>query len=566
MERMIREITEQLIKKLPEDREYYTPEDLQVLDIPEFITERVVIEMNQNLNESLTPPDTEWAAMETPAVQFAWKNFIEAIKAEVKMPKTYAQSIFETAIADTMELALRPRQAIPESLFGTDKELSIELVKKRIRYITVGRQLAAALVRYMEKKNKKAITLEECRDIVAKVDEKLIAGYNSLDWAKETEPLFQLAGPKIDTEFFRVYFEDKGRPKVALKFDLIDEPVNRTAFIEILSAPELDDDELSEKTSAAKSSKKAAEKADTKKKPAADAGKLKKPAEKDMFMPKDNILGSFQKRREGIMPDEDHEEADDYDTDAEPSEKIETESATDSEEQPLHERFVFDSDALEDEPESNKEPSTIYDEMNLRRSKESEGEDDFEEEENSIPSIPQFNSELLQKWKTIGGIKEDEDEPVLEETEKPEDEDEAVASIELYNETDDEEDVPMWRAFLEREDLSRLKEDEEDFVDDEDIQSGLKTSSGETAGSDENHKALDNWIGDDRDNYIDKIFGGSEQAYEDALSEIEEKKDWKTAAKFLEKDVFGKNKIKLTNEIAVDFTDRLHNYYIQKKA
>jgi hypothetical protein len=566
MERMIREITEQLINKLPEDREYYTPEDLQVLDIPEFITERVVIEMNQNLNESLSPPDTEWAAMDNPAVQFAWKNFIEAIKAEVKMPATYAQTIFETAIADTMELALRPRRAIPESLFGSDKELSIELVKKRIRYITVGRQLAAALVRYMEKKNKKKITLDECRDIVAKVDEKLIAGYNSLDWAKETEPLFQLAGPKVDTEFLRIYFEDKARNKVALKFDMITEPVNRTAFIEILSAPELDEDQLAAKKSEAGSTKKAAQKTDNKEKPDSDAGTQKKPADKDVFIPDDSILGSFQKRRVGSMPDDEYEEAEEKADLAVPDEEIEPVSTSEPKEKPLHERFVFDSDALDDDSESNKEPSTIYDEMNFKRITESEDDELLEGNENSLSSIPQFDSELMRKWKTIGGISEDEDEPVLEETEKPEDEDEPVASIELYNETDDEEDVPMWRAFLEREDLSKLKEEEQDFIDDEDIQSGLKSTASEPADSEEIHAALDSWIGDKKEKFIEEIFGGSDRAYKEALTEIERKKDWKTAAKFLEKEVFNKNKIKLFDEIAVEFTDKLQSYYTQKKA
>lgn len=181
MERIVRLITNHLLEKLPSDREYYTPDDLQVLEIPKFITERVVIEMNQNLNESLSPPETEWAAMSADAVQFAWKNFIEAIKAEVRMPESFAPSLFETAVADTLELAIQPRKAIPETLFGVDEKLTIEEIKKRIKYITVGRRLATALARYMEKKNKTSLTLKECREIVEKVDEKLIAGYNSLD-------------------------------------------------------------------------------------------------------------------------------------------------------------------------------------------------------------------------------------------------------------------------------------------------------------------------------------------------------------------------------------------------
>ena len=553
MEQMIRDITEQLISKLPEDREFYTPEDLQVLDIPEFVTERVVIEMNQNLNESLSPPDTEWANMESPAVQFAWKNFIEAIKAEVTMPASYAKPLFEAAVADTMDLALKPRTAIPDTLFGADKNLTIQQVKKRIRYITVGRQLAAALVRYMEKKNKEALSLEECREIVTKVDEKLIKGHNSLDWAKETEPLFLLAGPKVDTEFLRIYFEHKNLPRMAARFDRAEHPVNRTDFIELLSAPDIEDEEVqTPKKEQGKGKEEPAAAGQKKADTSSKAPEKKKKKSEDLFVPDDSILSSFQKRRGEAIPE------DELDEETELSGEVTGESPDDTDSKPLHERFVFDEEAVEEsetEPsaiQKDKEPETIYDEMNFSRQQNSEEDED----ESSLPSIPQFDPELLRKWKTIGGISEDEDEPILEETDKPDEEDEPVASIELYNETDDEEDVPMWRAFLEREDLSKIKEEEE-----ETFQPPKSPEKPET----ESVTDLDKWIGKDRKRVIKNIFSGSEGAYEKAISELSEKKDWNSAVGYLKKEVFDKNGIDLSDEAAVSFTDSLQNYYTQKK-
>lgn len=548
MERMIRDITELLTSRLPEDREFYTPEDLQVLDIPEFVIERVVIEMNQNLNESLIPPDTEWANMDSPAVQFAWKNFIEAIKAEVKMPASYSKPIFEAAVADSMDLALRPRQAIPDSLFAADKELTIQQVKKRIRFITVGRQLAAALLRYMEKKDKKVIAMNECREIITRVDEKLIKGYNSLDWAKETEPLFLLAGPKVDTEFLRIYFQDKGLSKLADKFDRLDHPVNRTEFIEVLSAPDPLDEEP--RTAASKEKK-------GKEETASEMPKKVKRQPGELFIPDDSILSSFQKRRGESEPEEDFEE--EYEDESkdrpESPDSAPAGDIGDPESKPLHERFVFDEEAAdESEPLRQKEPETIYDEMNLKM----DSDDVDEADESPRSSIPQFDSELLRKWKTIGGLSEEEDEPILEETDRPADEDEPVASIELYNETDDEEDVPMWRAFLEREDLSKIREEEEEMVQDPAATGSFPAEA--AAFSD-----LDKWLGPERKRIIDKIFGGSKDMYEAAISGLSTKKDWKSAAGYLEKEVFRKNKIKLLDEAAVSFTDRLQSYYTQKK-
>jgi hypothetical protein len=554
MERFTRHITEQLIEKLPSDREFYSPEDLQVLEIPEFITERVVIEMDQNLSESLATPTTEWASMDAAAVQFAWKNFIEAIKAEVKMPSSYAKSLFETAVADTLELATRPRQAIPESLFGVDKSLSIDVVKKRIKYITVGRKLAAAFVRYMEKKGKSEVTLDECIEIVAKVDEKLIAGYNSLDWAKETEALFQMAGPKVDPELFRIYFEDKNILKYAKKFDKLTENINRTQFIEVLSSPDIEETDDQPAVKKDEKVQKAKTEPQPSKKPTVSPEK-KKSDSKDIYLPEDSILNSFQKRRFGSWTEEEEE--------PEEKEVKPVKSSTDDE-KPLVERFTFDKEEADKSTEpadSSDNHSSIYEELNLKK-----GSDDeyAEDEEESFRS--QFDPELIKKWKNIGGsdsVEKEDDEFVLSETEPPEDDDEGVTSIELYNETDDEEDVPMWRAFLEREDISKLKEEEDESEDQEKPvvdNSKKKEPVIKKAGD------IDKWIGKEKKRFIKEIFDGSEVVYQDALSKTLEFEDWKGASKYIQKEVFTQNRIDVFDEVAVDFTDRLHTFFLEYKS
>jgi hypothetical protein len=309
MERIVRDITERLTQKLPADRDFYSPEDLQVLEIPEFITDRVILEMNQNLNESLSPPDTEWASMKEESVQFAWKNFIEAIKAEVRMPATYARSLFETAVADTLELAVQPRKAIPETLFGVDQMLSVDILKKRVTYITIGRKLAAALVRYMERKNRRTLKLEECRKIVTGVDERLVQDYNSLDWAKELDPLFLLAGPAVDTELLRIYFEDKEMPVLAARFDRLNKTVTRNDMIEVISKPVIEDPQSVPRDVSQNDEASARRTPGTNgSSPLGEAG-LSDSGETDRgqgpsYIPEDSILASFQRKR-GDSPEED---------------------------------------------------------------------------------------------------------------------------------------------------------------------------------------------------------------------------------------------------------------------
>ncbi|MDZ7755530.1 hypothetical protein [Rhodohalobacter sp.] len=564
MERTVRHITEKLTAQLPRFRDYYTPEDLQVLDIPPFITERVILEMHQNLSESVNPPETEWADMDGDSVRFAWKNFLEAIKAEVRMPASYAAPLLETAVADALELATQPRSAIPEILFGNDETLTVKDLKKRIRYITVGRPLAAALIRYMEKKSKTELKISECKKIISQIDEKLIHSFNSLDWAKELEPLFVLAGPSVDTDMFRLYFEDKGRKKISRLFDQLNKSLNRTEFIEVMSSPDhlLDDEEV---TGEAKT-----EDSETDSKPKPKTSKSPKKEKKDDDE-EDSILNSFRKRRD--EQSETDEEAGDS-----------SEGEEDSEEE-IHSKFRLDKQ--EDITENNK--GSKIEKLDAGESTREIRRDILKlDDEDEDPD--KLHSDLLSKWraisggdspkkKTVKGKSESEVEDLAETDRPDEDEEAGVESIELYNETDDEEDVPIWRAFLEREDLSSVVEDEDSAdsksksVEAEKLQLADKLADSFFGSYDEdddgNEEAtaeeLMNWISDERERFVDGIFSGSEKAYEESLEDIALLDDWKSASRFIKDEVFNRNHIDIFDEVAVDFTDRLHTFFKERK-
>ncbi len=562
MERTVRHITEKLTAQLPRFREYYTPEDLQVLDIPTFITERVILEMHQNLSESVNPPETEWAEMEGDSVRFAWKNFLEAIKAEVRMPASYAAPLLETAVADALELATQPRSAIPEILFGNDDSLSVKELKKRIRYVTVGRPLAAALIRYMEKKSKTELNILECEKIITQIDDKLIHSYNSLDWAKELEPLFVLAGPSVDTDLFRLYFEDKGRKKVSRLFDQLNKSLNRTEFIEVMSSPGqlLDEDEEVEEVPEEKPEVKSDQKSKS-------AKKSKSESEDDDG--DNSILNSFRKRRSEVS------EADE--------ETDHPRMGEDDSEDDIQSKFKLDKSEEADTQNDDKKIEKVDAKESSREIRRDILKLDDEDEDPD-----KLQSDLLSKWRAIAGDDSDKKKPVKEkkesevedlaETERPdEDVDAGVESIELYNETDDEEDVPIWRAFLEREDLSSVVEDEDSTgsrsEDDEKLQLADKLADSFFGSYDEDDEEspeataveLMKWISDERDRYVDGIFSGSDKAYEESLEDIALLDDWKSASRFIKDEIFNRNHIDIFDEVAVDFTDRLHTFFKERK-
>ena len=82
MDQLIRNITSSITKQLSGSKSFFTPDDLREYDIPEFLVQRVEIEIYRNLNESIVPPHSEWADMSAGDVEEAWEQFIEAIVAE----------------------------------------------------------------------------------------------------------------------------------------------------------------------------------------------------------------------------------------------------------------------------------------------------------------------------------------------------------------------------------------------------------------------------------------------------------------------------------------------------
>ncbi|MDZ7716996.1 MAG: hypothetical protein U5J95_12355 [Balneolaceae bacterium] len=238
MDRIIRQITKDLVSLLPESDQYYSLDELRELGFPRFIVNRIQVELEKNLAESMRLPQTDWANIGSERVQRVWQEFINAIRAEARLPASYAQTVIETAVADVLEMLIQPRKNIPEVVFGTEKKLSLEKVKQRTDAIVVYRHFATLIPRYMEKKDLDELTVERCRKIVVATDEKMTSRYSPLNWAQMLEPLFNLMNEQIDTTLLRLFFEDKKMPRMARQFDLMDSAVNRAGLIEILSSPD----------------------------------------------------------------------------------------------------------------------------------------------------------------------------------------------------------------------------------------------------------------------------------------------------------------------------------------
>lgn len=304
-------------------------------------------------------------------------------------------------------------------------------------------------------------------------------------------------------------------------------------------------------------------------------------------------------REEELINDHDEDETEE---DWEEDKVVEEGSLLDSFREVDHEPWFADPADEDPDEEKNSEPTTIYDELNLSPFEDEEDEEDDEEmvsfdekvmednEDNEEPEDESAGNDLpFEPNDRIGEEFDEEDSDDFEtytpaaaesgddfDVARPEDEDED----EDENEDEDEAGVPMWRSFLERDnpdDEPSFYFDEgsdestgglNDFNGDEDEinETPVISISDEAAKIDDEIEHLSKWLAADYDRFLHEIFNDSKLAWEQALIDLTVFDDWKSASRYLQNEIFNKNQIDIYSEIAVDFTDYLHSYFMEYKS
>ncbi len=219
---------------------------------------------------------------------------------------------------------------------------------------------------------------------------------------------------------------------------------------------------------------------------------------------------------------------------------------------------------------------------------EEEGKD--LEESREVNDVPEEPAE--ERVRTASG-----DEPETQEAEGEPTEGKQAESGASEGDTieagEESGELPMWMRYLEPEELQRLQEEEEERLeepvefespedpagteeetDDDTVEEGFiddpvvdLTGSGrekeEENGDSPTAEKLRVLLKDEKSYFIEEIFRGSERAYEEALEEISGYEEWKSASRYIEKNIFKRNMVDMYSEPAVDFTDRLQSWFLE---
>lgn len=569
MQRTVQKITQKLIHLLPENDQYYRLDELREWGFPSYIVRRIKVELEHNLAESMIIPKTDWANTQSDAVLDAWQQFVDAIRAEARLPASYGKTVIETAVDDVVRLLVQPRKNVPEVIFGDDERLSRSQLYDRIEKVVVYRHFVKLIRRYMEKRDLDSLGREQCEKIVKQADEKLTRQYSPLNWAQMLDPLFRLMDDNIDTNLLRLFFEDRNMSRIARKFDLMNNDISRAEFIEALSSPDsLSVDEEEHPNLFEDQPKTEYPESEPDPESIENEEKDSDPLDIEDQEQEDQDNGSFSLEQdepvdENYVQEPEAGEEENFGAFFMEHSEEEVETEEESDDQTLNAIFSREEDreqeieyAFEEPEESEMEPDAYQEEFDEPESAETEVETEEYAEEEHVEEAPE------------------------EEIDEPEGESEGDLEIE---ETESEgEKSPMWMRYMSDEEIEEYKREQEE-AEDELMEDPLADISEEQEESDNEFledpiidlteddttdqeiDLLKDLLRNDRDRFVEEIFGGSERAFEEAMEEIASFSNWREASKYIEQEIFKRNLVDVYSEAAIDFTDQLHNHFNDKQ-
>lgn len=567
MQKVIDQITDQLVGLVDKDRSSYTPQELLKAGIPNYIVERVRLLLEDKVLLDLQRPTSIWIDTEAELFEHAWKDFKTTAFSNSVIPQQKLHAIIHHTINDIISVFVEPRKYMAAYLFREDEQLSFDEISKRCSRLTIYKHFGAAIPLYMKKRGLEEISLDRCTKLIANLDARIVAGYTAEDWAQKLELLFTLFGGKLDSKLISLFFEDKGYREAANVFSSLDVPITQSTFIELLSSVPMTVTTDARETVPSK----------VQEKPDPLIAEEKEDVIEDSQ--EDNLASAFQSQQadtemneilgdithEGLVEEDNLEEAKSLNAifESEEDEELSDSEPSIPKEEEQEELRSNLSSILGQAKDSYE---GVVNEVNSEVEDEIIDEEDLFEEpvnEKFIRPITTLSDELVEEDELI----EDSPEEIVKESE------------ETHSEEEDGEEKPMWAQFLSADQMEVMMatrdsdEEAEREVTSENMNSALYVEDDdddiiveEPFEIDTVRKDLSEYLYPNEDRWIKKVFSGKEKAYTNATVYIGGLSSWKEASEFVENEIFSKHKVDMFSEEAIEFIDVLQAYFKEYKS
>jgi len=559
MQKVIDQITDQLVGLIKKDQSSYSPQQLLQDGIPSYIVERVRLLLEDKVLADYQKPESQWIELENDLFESSWNDFRSAIVSCSVIPHDKVHEILHNTINDIISVFVEPRKYMALYLFRDEKILSFEEISKRCARLTIYRHFGKAIPLYMQKRELKEISLERCQKLIANLDARIVSNYTAENWAQKLELLFTLFGGKLVPKLLEIFFKDKGLTNAAEVFAKIDVAVTQSTFVEMLSSEKIDFNSVEAESEVVPEEKNPAE-IEMVDRESSSTQEEEDESEENLasaFQVKDTepeineILGDITE--EGIVEADNIEEAaslnalfsgEEDDTEELNADVIEEGTETEQTKEEEREEFRSNISSILDQAKDSFE-GTVYD-------ADEEEEELIVEEELIIDPVD------------------------TEETDEVEEIEEEVAETEQEQEASDEEEKPMWAQFLSEEQMEvmmKSREEEEEESQEGSVNDSILVEDDvaepfveETAAVKSDQKDLEEHLSPNEEKWVKKMFSGKKKAYTQAIADIEAISNWKDASEFVEKRIFSKYKTDMFSEEAIEFIDALQAYFKEYKS
>lgn len=619
-------LSSRVLKKLNPDQNRYTEQDLRQADLPLPLQKKIVAVMEKGFRDSVSAPDSKWFDGESEMIQSAWQAYLRQAESALFIPSDEIGYVIETAMEQLLNTFCKPREQVLDILFGDDLKQTKKILRYRSDLFDEQHYLGYALLRYMDKKERNDITKAEADKLLLNIDQKITGNYSVQDWERVLRPLFELGGGSVPATLIGQFFEEKQLFSIVNRLntkgdqemtpeelselllseeeglavplepdhpDVQADNEDDSVYIEpVTSSDSLKTDLMDEKDETEDQQAGHTEEEDTTdSEQEDDAGDLH-----SLFAAQDEVqeeirFGGSETEPETGITEPEEEDEDDGESASGSLLDAYRDSSADSETGLYDEDAESDDDTLpwiaEETGDEGDEDASIQQGYSFPpessadiaepqfRFPDSDPDSDDDTDEGS-DTDPYNYSESREVTHDAADSEEDSDTHFDTESDE---------ETESHEETDSEKhtDTPMWKSFLEREDAAGETLYSEEMQGTESPEGNdsepeptflnfFPDDPAETEPEDEPESGsvpdpvrLREWLKKDEKRYLKTLFKNSRMAYEQALTDLMIFDDWKSASGYLEREIFIRNKVDLFSETAVDFTDKLHAFFIKHK-
>ncbi len=533
LDKEIKRITDNLMGKITSGPDSFTPKDLLSAGIPSQIIEHIRNSVELKILQDLKPPSSKWLDMDHPLMRKAWADFIGAAVSNSCIPKKSLRTAINNSVKEIFPIFIQPRNQLTHFIFGEEDELPYDELVERTNQLTVYKHFASAIPLYMKKRSLDTLTRKRCSILIHNLDEKLVSTYTAIHWGQKLDLLFRMYDNQVDTLLLAIFYKDKRMDKVADFFEDMTGTITKEEFVQILTSPEDAQRIMMRFKSKAKEDEEIINR---------EVDTLSQVDEKEQGLI-DSFFGNYEYQplnEENVKPG---------DTLAEKlKENVLSNSEMDELVEEIKTKQDSDDDDLDEESVSGQSEKSAIEPEHRKSHKEGVQSD-------SISSVLQQAASSLQRLEEDEQYlsEEKDDEVVMEVSDSGDitmDDDASTSSGSVIAEEENaEEGGPVWKQFLTDDHINMVVGDKK---------SGDEEKS---AGGESGESGLQAYLSSEKDVLVDELFLGAEYAYDEAMEELSQIKTWKEASGYVQRNIFKRNDIDMTSEIAVEFTNKLQNYF-----